>query len=172
MASNGYAGTPSKAASEKPCILMVGNPGAGKSTLLNCLIGEVRFRSGFSVGGGLTYELQKEDIPGKGVFLDTPGLTDVVMREQAAKAISEALRQNGVYRIFFVINLDSGRVRPQDKVTIKLVTDACHAVPGFVYSIIINQLSKRAIQTFQDVGSGNGRQIAGLPFRKFAGTTT
>ena len=82
----------------------------------------------------------------KGVFMDTPGLNDEKMREQAAKAISEALRQNGVYRIFFVITLDSGRVRPDDKTTMQLVIDACKDVQDFCYSIIINKLSKKALK--------------------------
>jgi len=140
---------------------MVGNPGTGKSTLLNCLMGEVRFTSGVSIGGGLTYELQKEVVDGKGVYMDTPGLADVKLREKAAEAISEALRQDGEYRIFFVITLESGRARPADKVTMKLVMQACKEVPNFCYSIIVNKLSAPLKKKLLDPESPDSIKLRG-----------
>ena len=120
--------------------LFIGNPGIGKSTLVNCLTQKVLFKSGASVGKGLTYELGMEkhnDI----IYLDTPGLADIELRETAAKAITEALRKNGRYQIFFVVTLESGRVRPQDVATIKLVLENAKDITSF--SLIINKLTKK-----------------------------
>ena len=80
-------------------IIAIGNPGSGKSTTLNYLAKDVLFKSGPSVGTGLTYKLDKKatsvEIDGKMTqvtFCDTPGLNDARKREAAGKAISEALK--------------------------------------------------------------------------------
>ena len=57
-------------------IIAVGNPGAGKSSVLNSLSGENLFKSGLSIGKGLTYQLD-ERVNGNGHFLDTPGITSL-----------------------------------------------------------------------------------------------
>ena len=97
--------------------LFIGNPGVGKSTLINCLTQKNLFKSGVAIGGGLTTQLQQEK-HGDVVYMDTPGLADVQLRKAAAKAITEALKKNGIYKIFFVITLEAGRVRPVDLATI------------------------------------------------------
>lgn len=56
--------------------------------------------------------------------MDTPGLADIKLRKQAAKAITEALKRDGNYQIFFVITLEAGRIRPEDMATIKLVLES------------------------------------------------
>lgn len=43
-------------------------------------------------------------------YLDTPGLADIKLRQQAAEAITKALKQDGTYQVFFVITLEAGRV--------------------------------------------------------------
>lgn len=79
----------------------------GKSFILNALVGNREFRSGISIGEGLTKELQKVEHDGQ-VFCDTPGLDDMFNREQAANVIFEALSGEGKYKLIFVCTLESG----------------------------------------------------------------
>merc|ERR1712168_1240374 len=96
--------------SMKNHLLFVGNPGTGKSTLLNCIMNSRNenmnkqdfFRSGASIGSGMTYRLDTKDINGT-VYMDTPGLDDTKKRKEAAKAITEALKKNGRYQVIFVV---------------------------------------------------------------------
>jgi hypothetical protein len=62
--------------------------------------------------------------------MDTPGLADVSMREQAAREIESALKKDGNYSIFFMITLEAGRVKPEDVTTINTVMDAVKVVLG------------------------------------------
>lgn len=75
--------------------------------------------------------------------MDTPGLADIKLRKQAAKAITEALKRDGNYQIFFVLTLEAGRIRPEDMTTIKLALESASDIKR--YSIIINKLSKVAL---------------------------
>jgi len=81
---------------------------------------------------------QKNDI----VYIDTPGLADIELRKKAAQEITLALKSCGYFRIFFVITLEEGRIRPDDMTTMKLVLDA--APIGCNYSIIVNKLHPKA----------------------------
>ena len=125
--------------------LFIGNPGVGKSTLVNCLAQKILFKNGVSIGGGLTYQMEKRDNDGI-VYMDIPGLADIKLRKAAAEAITKALRQNGIYQIFFVVTLEAGRVRPQDLATIKLVLENAKDVT--YYSLIVNKLTKKLYKTF------------------------
>ena len=120
--------------------LLIGNPGVGKSTLANCMAKTVLFKSGLNFGEGITYKLDEEKHNGV-TYLDTPGLADIKLRKKAAIAITEGLRRNGTYQIFFVITLEGGRLRPADLATIKLVLQNAEDITS--YSLIINKLSKR-----------------------------
>ena len=111
----------------------------GKSSIINGFLGRLAFASAH-LPVGVTDTLQEAVAP-QGTFLDTPGLNDAKKRKAAAEAISQALQKEGEHRLFFVIALEGGRVNPQDKVVMKLVIDACKAVKGFRYSIIVNKLS-------------------------------
>ena len=75
-------------------------------------------------------------------YLDTPGLVGIKLPQQAANAITEALKQDGTYQIFFVITLVAGHIRLEDMTTIKLVLQSASDIEH--YSIIINKLSKVA----------------------------
>eukprot|EP00178_Gracilaria_changii_P013247 TRINITY_DN37450_c0_g1_i1.p1 TRINITY_DN37450_c0_g1~~TRINITY_DN37450_c0_g1_i1.p1 ORF type:complete len:315 (+),score=39.29 TRINITY_DN37450_c0_g1_i1:33-977(+) len=123
--------------------IFIGNPGVGKSFLLNSLLQEQKFQSGVSYGEGLTQTLQLEqDSHTPNTFWgDTPGLSDINRRKKAAEEIEKAMKQNGYYRIVFVLTLESGRFRPDDILTMKLVLDV---IPKQVpFGIIINKVSLR-----------------------------
>ena len=81
------------------------------------------------------------------VYLDTPGLADIKMRQVAARAITEALKQNGQYQIFFVVALSAGRFRPEDLTTILLVLLSTPNIT--LVNIIINKLSKGEYEYLQ-----------------------
>lgn len=128
-------------------IVFLGNPGVGKSMLCNSIFQKPVFNSGTSLGKGLTTKKQ-EYIHENRLYIDTPGLDDVVMREQAAKQIEEALKHNNNYKIVFVAMLDQGRIRPADLVTINIVCDTIKA--DFEYGIVFNQISKKIIRQINE----------------------
>ena len=82
------------------------------------------------------------------VYLDTPGLADIKMRQVAAGAITKALKQNGQYQIFFVVVLSAGRLRPEDLTTIWLVL--LNAPKITLVNIIINKLSKGEYESLRN----------------------
>ena len=128
----------------RPYRLFIGNSGAGKSTLANCIARCILFKSG-GRSGTPKFDQQFHD----GIYyLDTPGLQDVVTRRRAAIAITEALRQNGNYQIFFVLTLNAGKLRPEDLTTIWLVL--LNAPEITCFNIIINNVSKIAHDCLRD----------------------
>jgi len=124
-----------------------GNPGSGKSTLLNSLAGELFFKSGISLGRGITSYLGV----GKnyrGVFLDTPGLADESLRNNSSQAICEGMRRDATYLILFFVTERNGRVLVQDTTTIRLVLEACPDI-GTRYGIIVNMVSKKFLKNLK-----------------------
>ena len=105
------------------------------------------FKSGIAFGSGKTYKLDKKEHDGI-LYLDTPGLADIKMRQAAASAITEALRLSGIYQIFFVVTLSAGRLRPEDLTTIWLVLLNAPDINQF--SIIINKLSHKEYDGLQN----------------------
>ena len=126
--------------------LFIGNPGTGKSTLANCIAECILFKSGISIGFGKTHRLDRKEYNGI-TYLDTPGLADINMRQDAARSITEALKQDGYYQIFFVVTLSAGRVRPEDLTPLWLVLLNAPSIKSF--SIIINKVSPREYDTLQ-----------------------
>ncbi|RAW29315.1 hypothetical protein PC110_g14322 [Phytophthora cactorum] len=121
--------------------LFLGNPGTGKSTLINCLAGAAIFKSGLSYGGGLTKEFQTR-IHDNVQYMDTPGLADRNIQEKAAAAITEALRQSGTYKLFFMVRLENGRVVSDDLATIEIVLSSIE-LDEIPFAVIVNNVKKR-----------------------------
>lgn len=130
--------------------LFIGNPGTGKSTMLNCHARKCLFKSGMSFGGGLTAKLDVEETD-EIIYMDTPGLADEQLRREAAKAIAEALKAGGEYKVCFVLLSTQGRVRPDDKSTMKLVLNAVPEL-GENFGILLNQCSRKFMQGMQEPG--------------------
>lgn len=89
----------------------------------------------------MTYELDIRKNHDGVIYLDILGLTDFNLREQAAEAIAKALKQDGIYQIFFVITLEAGRVWPEDITTMKLVLESASDIEHF--NLVINKLSTK-----------------------------
>ena len=132
--------------------VFIGNPGAGKSTLLNAAIGKAVFQSGLSIGCGLTQRMKMVDMNGN-FWGDTPGLDDVMTRDQTVKEIIKTFRnaEGSVYRLVFVVTLESGRLRAVDLATVQLVLDAIsYAVnEKIIFGVIVNKIEpevKKALE--------------------------
>ncbi|RLN44244.1 hypothetical protein BBJ29_006319 [Phytophthora kernoviae] len=131
--------------------LFMGNPGTGKSTLINCLVGKAVFQSGVCFGGGLTEHFQKlthENVQ----YMDTPGLADRKLKDKAAAAITEALRQTGQYKLFFLVRLENGRVVSDDLATIEIVLKSIE-LDDVPFTIIINNVKKRQYSNMMEKGT-------------------
>lgn len=80
-------------------IIMLGNPGAGKSTLLSSLVeGTHIFPSGIAIGRSKTTEIQQVEFCGN-TYVDTPGLSDIQLREVAAHSIESAFKKGGIFQV-------------------------------------------------------------------------
>jgi energy-coupling factor transporter ATP-binding protein EcfA2 len=130
----------------KRAYVVVGNPGAGKSTLLNGLMGEVNFKSGISVGTGLTTRLLIKESPDGTRFIDTPGLADIKIKEEAAEEINQAFfQEEGPFTLIFVMTLEGGRFRDGDIATIRLTLEATKVIPDR-FCIIVNNISREMMK--------------------------
>ena len=100
--------------------LFIGNPGVGKSTLVNCLAQKVLFKSGVSIGSGMTYQMERQEHDGI-VYMDTPGLADMKMRKAAAEAITKVSKTK-----WYISNIFCGHVRSRKSQATRFSNDkAC-----------------------------------------------
>jgi GTP-binding protein EngB required for normal cell division len=132
-------------------IVFCGNPGVGKSSLCNSIFQQVVFQSGISKGRGMT-QAKQEYIYENRKYIDTPGLSDVNLRKQAAEEIEKALKENNNYKIIFVATLEAGRIRPDDLVTINTICEAIKT--PFEYGIIFNKVIRPVIEEIGENGEG------------------
>jgi len=91
--------------------VLIGNPGTGKSSTINCFTGNKLFKSDVSgSGSGITFELDKNIHDGN-MYYDTPGLSDMKLRQAAAEAIDKVLQLGGCFKVLFVMTLEAGRLQ-------------------------------------------------------------
>lgn len=137
-------------------IVFMGNPGRGKSTLLNAIARESIFHAGVpnDFSTGMTFQLDEHIIWADTFDIhlwDTPGLNDMKKLEQAAQAIQAALQQKGQFKLFFLMGLDSGRLRKEDQNTILAILNSCKkGSSGTMLNeigVIINQVQQEEVQT-------------------------
>lgn len=131
-------------------------------SLENTNVSEKFFKSGVSIGKGLTYQLDCRTSANR-TLMDTPGLEDVGMRKQAAAAVTEALRKNGYYKVVFVLTLESGRIRTVDIATINLVLNYAPEITHF--GLIFNKLSNQLYEKFQTDGSAKDEIMSEVFFQ-------
>ena len=134
--------------------ILCGNPGSGKSTILNAVCADGhQFKSGPTGGQGLTSELKfyPSDPNAECRYADTPGLDDMTLKKQAAKAIEKALKDAAVNKrnvvLIFVITTEAGRIKPADVATIQAVLGSFRCpdgkrVPNNKFNVIINKFEK------------------------------
>jgi predicted GTPase len=127
-------------------VLLCGNPGVGKSTLCNSIFGQGVFKSGVSLGTGLTTCGQGHIHEGI-FYMDTPGLDDVKTRDQAALEIEKALKQDKDYKILFVATLETGRIKPADLQTMNIVCDTVKT--DFTYGIVFNKVTNPVMKLIE-----------------------
>lgn len=122
--------------------LFIGNPGVGKSTFINSLMRDQVAPAGGSMGTGLTRE-HREYFDNTSeievVYVDTPGLNDISTREESAREIKKGLEKEGYYKIFYILTLESGRIRSDDLATLEIILESID-LPKVEYSIIINKI--------------------------------
>lgn len=143
-------------------IVFCGNPGSGKSTLISS-ISRMEFKSKNSWGVGLTRELCFQTNPAipNVRYADTPGVADIEHAQKAAVAISKALNDAAgtgrIVKIFFVVTVEAVRVRPSDRMTIKMVLGSIHLddnaqLPANCYGVIVNKCEFLETKDFIEKG--------------------
>merc|ERR1740124_1975989 len=106
---------------EKICILLIGNKGVGTTHIKKSMM--------------------CDDIDNN--FMPLTGLSNTHRRKEAAVEINNALEKKGKCKMFFIVTLEGGRVRPEDTETISLVSKTVYIRNR--YTIIINKATPRTI---------------------------
>lgn len=131
-------------------IAFLGNPGSGKSTILNTILEDVKSSSGVSTAKGLTEQVlcfETENM----LYFDTPGLNDFKKRKLVGEDIQELLERKKSLRLIFVIKTTSGRVNPEDTLTIKIILDCIKGVDlTNRFGILVNQVTESMMEALSD----------------------
>lgn len=136
--------------SPKTALALIGNPGAGKSTILNGVAGSAVFKSGLSIGTGLTTEITYHETD-RYILCDTPGLDDISRRDEAVRQLDALLSRSVPLKIAFVVTLCQGRVRAADKKTIDMVLSAFSGLPtNDSFGVIVNQTTASVTNLLSD----------------------
>lgn len=133
-------------------VFIIGNPGVGKSAICNSL--GAQFKSGISVGYGLTTQLQTWEVvlnKKKYTVVDAPGLYDADDKITCRNAdeIREGLCKGADYKIVFAITLQGGSVLAQDINMMKSITRAIKATKDQI-AIIINKVDKEVMKVLNE----------------------
>ena len=128
----------------------MGNPGSGESCILNAIAGELLFRSGVSVGEGLTDFFDVKTARGT-KYCDTPGLSecDKTRLKLAGEEIRKSLNRGGPHKLLFFVRQDAGRPSLQDQTTMSLIHAAAEEI-GSQYGVIVNKVSSNMIKKFKN----------------------
>ena len=144
-------------------ILFFGAQGTGKSTLLNSVAGSIISQSKSPADGiALTKELQHKNV-GNITYCDTPGLTCSWYKdtngdkhrhnEEAAAATSNLLKEGGVCKLLFVVNVLSTNygawIAPEDNATMRLILEAAPEI-GNRFGVIVNNCPEKEIYTLSN----------------------
>ena len=133
-------------------VLVAGNPGVGKSAICNSM--GANFRSGVSVGYGMTAKAQQHEVVvGRDVctLIDTPGLYDADLEttRRNAEEITSGLCKGREYVVVFLITLRSGRVMEQDVETMRAVTESAKLSEEQV-AIIVNKVDRETLAALKE----------------------
>lgn len=109
------------------------------------------FQSGVSFAYSMTSTLQLVTGDDGTNFVDVPGLKSVDRGPQAAQYLTEALQNDGDFKILFVIILAAGKPRSSDVESIKAVLQCATDIQH--YGIVINQMSQRMLDKLKQDGS-------------------
>jgi len=130
-------------ATQKPVLTLIGNPGSGKSTILNGMAGVLHFPSGLSLVKGCTTTISYFETD-RHLLCDTPGLADIITRQEAAQQLQGLLHRSIPIKLAFVVTLKNGRVSNDDCDSIDIVLSAFPAeFANDSFGVIINQVSPK-----------------------------
>ncbi|KAF9579582.1 hypothetical protein BGW38_004105, partial [Lunasporangiospora selenospora] len=129
----------------KVAVILVGNKGAGKSALLSQLGG--RFKSAFSFMESVTKDVKKQQVKIDGqpiTLIDTPGLYEIdsSTTELNSRKLTEVLREDFHFKIFFVLTGHSRAIPPEDLALMSRVNQAIRDTRGakVEFRVIVNQI--------------------------------
>ncbi|KAF9112123.1 hypothetical protein BGX27_003936 [Mortierella sp. AM989] len=136
----------------KVAVLFIGNAGAGKSTLLSQIGGN--FDSGAKFRSGFTKEISEKEVELEGEMLtliDIPGLfePDVKNTRENAKKLTEALRMDYDFKLFFVLKAHNTGVDDADLQMMAKVNECVQQANSdlkVVFRVIINQILEQRVE--------------------------